>query len=227
MLERWLESGCLTRTFPEQTVLLVRFKITPTEQNGKGRVRFCYFISSSKCIVYLLNKTRDWKIEQPFVQDYFWVVHWYKTIDQHVNRKLTHVAIRNVFHCKFMFCSFYPPFNFAGNQPLTAKVYSHFDYIHVTEVGNVKSGSLMISVRCTGPYSLQVTGRSTLDFTYQLSSVENREIGESKRLLGSPLKGYGTFNPSKYCQLHTVLKIWRNREKRGNDFRVMLWFIAM
>jgi len=59
----------------------------------------------------------------------------------------------------------------------------------VTEVGNFESGALMISVRCTGPYSLQVTGRSTLDFTYQLSSVENLETGESKRLLGSPLKG--------------------------------------
>lgn len=59
----------------------------------------------------------------------------------------------------------------------------------MTEVGNFKNGSLVISVRCTGPYSLQVTGRSTLDFTYHLSSVENLETGESKRLLGSPVKG--------------------------------------
>ena len=94
-----------------------------------------------------------------------------------------------------MFRSFHSPFS--ENQPFTAKVYSQFDYIHVTEVGNFKSGPLMISVRCTGPYSLQVTGRSTLDFNYQLSSVENLEIGESKRLLGSPLKGDGIFNPSK------------------------------
>lgn len=85
---------------------------------------------------------------------------------------------------------------FSENQPFTAKVYSQFDYIHVTEVGNFKSGPLVIRVRCTGPYSLQVTGRSTLDFTYQLSSVENLETGESKRLLGSPVKGNGIFNPT-------------------------------
>lgn len=47
----------------------------------------------------------------------------------------------------------------------------------------------MIRVRCTGPYSLQVTGRSVLDFTYQLSSVENLESGEKKQLFGSPVKG--------------------------------------
>lgn len=83
---------------------------------------------------------------------------------------------------------------FPENQPFTAKVYSQFDYIHVTEVGNFKSEPLVISVRCTGPYSLQATGRSTLDFTYQLSSVENLETRESKRLLGSPVKGNGILN---------------------------------
>jgi len=85
--------------------------------------------------------------------------------------------------------AFHSPF--PEKQPFTAKVYSQFDDIHVTEVGNFKSGPLVISVRCTGPYSLQVTGRSTLDFTYQLSSIENLETGESRRLLGSPVKGKG------------------------------------
>ena len=96
-----------------------------------------------------------------------------------------------------MLRSFHSPF--AENQPFTAKVYSEFGSIHVTEVGNFKNGPLVISVRCDGPYSLQVTGRSTLDFTYHLSSVENLETGESKRLLGSPVKGNGISLSVTHC----------------------------
>ena len=44
-------------------------------------------------------------------------------------------------------------------------------------------------MQCTGPYSLQVTGRSVLDFSYQLTTVHDTETAQTKRLLGSPVKG--------------------------------------
>ena len=97
------------------------------------------------------------------------------------------------------------------DQDFTATIYSQFDYIHVTKVSNFEGGKLLIRVRCTGPYSLQVTGRSILDFTYQLSSVENLETGESKRLLGSPVKGNKAFIPKNiinyyyYCILFAMV----------------------
>ena len=69
----------------------------------------------------------------------------------------------------------------------------NFQRIQVTEVGSFQGGPLEIRVRCTGPYSLQVTGRSTLDFTYQLSVVKNTDTGETRPLLGSPVKGMETF----------------------------------
>lgn len=108
---------------------------------------------------------------------------------------------------QFMPRSFHSPFP-ENHEPFRAKVYSQFDDIHVTEVRNFKNGPLVISVRCTGPYSLQVTGRSTLDFTYQLSSVENLETGESKRLLGSPVKGNGIiFQPHNILSVTYCVKV--------------------
>ena len=59
--------------------------------------------------------------------------------------------------------------------------------MHVTEVGSFKGGPLEVRVQCTGPYSLQVTGRSVLDFSYQLTTVHDTETAQTKRLLGSPV----------------------------------------
>ena len=80
---------------------------------------------------------------------------------------------------------------FSENQPITVKMKREYDHIQVTEVGvgSFEGGPLEIRVRCTGPYSLQVTGRSALDFTYHLSSVHNTDTGETKPLLGSPVRG--------------------------------------
>ena len=61
--------------------------------------------------------------------------------------------------------------------------------VHVTETGSFEGGRLEIRVRCTGPYTLQVTGRSALDFTYQLSLVENTDTGTTRSLLGEPVIG--------------------------------------
>lgn len=77
----------------------------------------------------------------------------------------------------------------SDNKLITVKMTREFDRIHMTEVGSFGGGRLEIRVRCTGPYSLQVTGRSTLDFTYQLSLVDNINTGETRPLLGSPVKG--------------------------------------
>lgn len=63
-----------------------------------------------------------------------------------------------------------------------------FDRVHVTQVGSFEGGPLEVRVRCAGPYSVQVTGRTILDFTYQLSSVHT-DTGQTKPLLGSPIKG--------------------------------------
>ena len=132
-----------------------------------------------------------------------YLLYWYKTINQHVNG----YPCRDPKFIQFMPRSFHSPFP-ENHEPFRAKVYSQFDDIHVTEVRNFKNGPLVISVRCTGPYSLQVTGRSTLDFTYQLSSVENLETGESKRLLGSPVKGNGIiFQPHNILSVTYCVKV--------------------
>lgn len=57
------------------------------------------------------------------------------------------------------------------------------------EVTNLFSGLLKITVSCNGPYTLQVTGSSPLDFTYQLLDVEDLERGTTRRIVGNPLRG--------------------------------------
>ena len=57
------------------------------------------------------------------------------------------------------------------------------------EVTNLFSGLLKITVSCNGPYTLQVTGSSPLDFTYQLLDVEDLERGTTRRVIGNPLRG--------------------------------------
>ena len=57
------------------------------------------------------------------------------------------------------------------------------------EVTNLFSGLLKITVSCDGPYTLQVTGSSPLDFTYQLLDVEDLERGTTRRVVGNPLRG--------------------------------------
>ena len=57
------------------------------------------------------------------------------------------------------------------------------------EVTNLFSGLLKITVSCNGPYTLQVTGSSPLDFTYQLLDVEDLEQGTTRRVIGNPLRG--------------------------------------
>ena len=57
------------------------------------------------------------------------------------------------------------------------------------EVTNLFSGLLKITVSCNGPYTLQVTGSSPLDFTYQLLDVEDLERGTTRRVVGNPLRG--------------------------------------
>ena len=59
----------------------------------------------------------------------------------------------------------------------------------IKEVTNLVSGSLKLTVSCNGPYTLQVTGSSTIDFTYQLLDVEDMERGTTRRVVGNPLRG--------------------------------------
>lgn len=67
--------------------------------------------------------------------------------------------------------------------------------IHVTEVENFEGGPIEIRVWCNGPYSLQVTGQSALDFTYQLSSIDNADTNNAKPIHGDPVKGIiGKYN---------------------------------
>ena len=62
----------------------------------------------------------------------------------------------------------------------------------ITEASNLISGTLKLAVSCIGPYTLQVTGSSPLDFTYQLLDVEDLERGTTRRVVGNPLRGKGT-----------------------------------
>ena len=59
----------------------------------------------------------------------------------------------------------------------------------ILEVSNLVSGVLNMTVSCVGPFTLQVTGFSPLDFTYQLLDVEDLERGIIRRVVGNPLRG--------------------------------------
>ena len=59
----------------------------------------------------------------------------------------------------------------------------------IIEVTSLVSGSLELTVSCNGPYTLQVTGSSPIDFTYQLLDVEDMERGTTRRVVGNPLRG--------------------------------------
>lgn len=59
----------------------------------------------------------------------------------------------------------------------------------ILEVSNLVSGLLNMTVSCVGPFTLQVTGFSPLDFTYQLLDVEDLERGITRRVVGNPLRG--------------------------------------
>ena len=59
----------------------------------------------------------------------------------------------------------------------------------ILEVSNLVSGVLNMTVSCVGPFTLQVTGFSPLDFTYQLLDVEDLEGGITRRVVGNPVRG--------------------------------------
>ena len=61
--------------------------------------------------------------------------------------------------------------------------------LFVKAVTNLVSGSLKLTVSCNGPYTLQITGSSSIDFTYQLLDVEDMERGTTRRVVGNPLRG--------------------------------------
>ena len=59
----------------------------------------------------------------------------------------------------------------------------------IKKITNLNSGSLKLTVSCQGPFTLQATGSSPIDFTYQLLDVEDEEQGSTRRVLGNPLRG--------------------------------------
>lgn len=69
------------------------------------------------------------------------------------------------------------------------KVISSSSKLFIKEVTNLVSGSLKLTVSCNGPYTLQVTGSSPIDFTYQLLDLEDIERGTTRRVVGNPLRG--------------------------------------
>ena len=69
------------------------------------------------------------------------------------------------------------------------KIITSSSTISVKEVTNLVSGSLKLTVSCNGPYTLQVTGSSPIDFTYQLLDVEDMVRGTTRRVVGNPLRG--------------------------------------
>lgn len=63
----------------------------------------------------------------------------------------------------------------------------------ITEASDLIRGTLTLAVSCDGPYTLQVTGSSPLDFTYQLLDVEDLGRGTTRRVVGNPLRGKATY----------------------------------
>ena len=78
---------------------------------------------------------------------------------------------------------------FIGNSNLQEKEITSSNKLLIKEVTNLVSGSLKLKVSCNGPYTLQVTGSSPIDFTYQLLDVEDMERGTTRRVVGNPLRG--------------------------------------
>ncbi|KAJ7382676.1 hypothetical protein OS493_033734 [Desmophyllum pertusum] len=68
------------------------------------------------------------------------------------------------------------------------RVISTSNKLRIIEVTSLVSGSLELTVSCRGPYTLQVTGSSPIDFTYQLLDVEDMERGTTRRVVGNPLR---------------------------------------
>ena len=83
----------------------------------------------------------------------------------------------------------FEPFFFLGNSTLQKKVITSSNKLLILEVTNLVNGSLNLTVFCNGPYTLQVTGSSPLDFTYQLLDVDDLERGTTRRVVGNPLRG--------------------------------------
>ena len=69
------------------------------------------------------------------------------------------------------------------------KIITSSSTLFVKEITNLVSGSLKLTVSCYGPYTLQVTGSSPIDFTYQLLDVEDMVRGTTRRVVGNPLRG--------------------------------------
>ena len=84
----------------------------------------------------------------------------------------------------FLFSEF-----FAGNSTVQRKVISSSSTLLILEVTSLVSGSMKLTVSCNGPYTLQVSGSSPFDFTYQLLDVEDLERGITRRVVGNPLRG--------------------------------------
>ena len=80
-------------------------------------------------------------------------------------------------------------FFFSGKPTFLKKALSSSNKLLIYEVTKLISGSLKILVSCNGPYTLQVSGSSPLDFTYQLLDVEDLERGATRRVVGNPLRG--------------------------------------
>ena len=78
---------------------------------------------------------------------------------------------------------------FTGNSSIQVKDITSSSKLFVKELTNLVSGSLKLTVSCNGPFTLQVTGSSPIDFTYQLLDVEDMERGTTRRVVGNPLRG--------------------------------------
>ena len=88
------------------------------------------------------------------------------------------------------------------------KIVTQSNKLFITKASNLVSGTLKLAVSCNGPYTLQVTGSSPLDFTYQLLDVEDLQRGTTRRVVGNPLRGKETCEWAvcmKVCKKATVL----------------------
>lgn len=76
-----------------------------------------------------------------------------------------------------------------GNSTMRKTVVSSSNKLFILEVTSLPNGLLKVNVSCIEPYTLQVSGFSPIDFTYQLLDVEDLERGTTRRVVGNPLRG--------------------------------------
>ena len=108
-------------------------------------------------------------------------------------------------------------------ESITTQVVSQSSSLLIVEARNIESGKIDLNMSCVGPFRLQVTSKSQIDFTYQLRTVV--ETGDVIPVSGDLIKGIERFfSWPFYCKL---LVCWKKGYVLMVSKRVMVLVIVM